>query len=154
GRWMVLSCVGLLAIGAAAACLVAQEGGQEKEAPKKEAPKPVAPAKSPAAKPADGGFAKLAGGVVITIPPEKQKAEESSMHDLIDLLAKDPDFGQRENPNKPGEIAVSNLAKNVRLTHNIWALEFNFKSMRMIEVDVPKAGAKFDRKMIWYMPYF
>ena len=24
----------------------------------------------------------------------------------------------------------------------------------MIEVDVPRPGAKFDRKMIWYMPYF
>src|SRR5207244_2958455 len=156
GRWMVLGgFLGLL--GVAAVLAVAQESAQEKEgpAPRQDAPKAARGAKPPATKSGPAGrCAKLAPGVVITIPLEKQKGEENSTHDLIRLLEKEPNFGERQNPNKPGDIAVSNLAKRVRLSHNIWSLEFNFKSMRMIEVDVPKPGAKFDRKMIWYMPYF
>ena len=127
---------GFLGLMVMAVVAVAQEPEKEKEAPKKEPPKAAVPegkapeAKAPATKSESGGFVKLAPGVIITIPLEKQKAEENSTHDLLRLLEKDPAFGERQNPNKPGSVAVSNLAKNVRLPHNVWALEFNFKSMR------------------------
>ncbi len=103
---------------------------------------------------ADGGFRKLAPGVIVTIPVEKQNAESVEVHDLPHILDKVGNYGERPNPNKPGELAVKNLAKGVRLPRNVWACEFNFKPMRMIEVDVPRPGEKFDRKMIWYMVYF
>jgi hypothetical protein len=119
-----------------------------------EPPKQGVSIRAEAPKAPPGGSRKLAPGVIVTIPPERQNAETASSHDLIRLLEKSPEFGQRENPSKPGEIAIKNLARSVRLTHKIWALEFNFKPMRMIEVDVPRPGEKFDRKNIWYMIYY
>jgi len=123
------------------------------------------PAKGAAGKPApppnvvgktgtNTGYRPLAPGVIITIPPENEKAEERSRHDLIRLLDKSPDFGERRDPKNPDRVVQDNLAKQVRLSHDIWCLEFNFKCMRMIEVDVPRAGEKFDRKVIWYLPYY
>src|SRR5262249_2132733 len=35
----------------------------------------------------------------------------------------------------------------------IWCLEFTFKPVRMIWVDVPQANGRMQRKLIWYMIY-
>ena len=92
--------------------------------------------------------------MIVTIPLEKQNAENVEVHDLPHILSRIPNYGERPHPSKAGELAVKNLAKGVRLQRDVWALEFNFKPVRMIEVDVPRPGEKFDRKMIWYMVYF
>ncbi len=161
GRWLVASGLSVvflaLAVMTAAVVAVAQEPGKQKEGgakadpPKAALPKVAAPATK---QPAAGGFRKLAPGVIVTIPIEKQNAELVETHDLHRILAKVETYGERPNPNKPGELAVKNLAKGVRLPRNVWACEFNFKPMRMIDVDVPRPGEKFDRKKIWYMVYF
>ena len=130
--------------------------------------------------PSGGGFRILAPGVIITIPPATKKNESYSRHDLPRLLAKNPKFGERRHQKDPTILIVNNLATGVRIPtgldeiptkegrkafHDasvrlglpdprIWALEFNFKPMRMIKVDVPRPGAKFDQKMIWYMVYY
>jgi hypothetical protein len=135
----VASCVLVVAVAFLAASLFGQDAG--KQAPK-----------GPTKKQGTGGFRKLAPGVVITISPESQKEETFSEHDLVRLLDKDPKFGERVNTKN--EPIVTNLAKKVRIAHDIWAFELNFKPMRMLDVDVPRPGAKFDRKKIWYMVYF
>jgi hypothetical protein len=73
--------------------------------------------------------------------------------DLLRLLDKDRNFGERKDPKDPTKLLVRNLAKDVRIQYELWALEFNFKPVRMVQVDVPRPGAKFDRKLIWYMVY-
>ncbi len=90
-------------------------------------------------------FRRLAPGVEHTIPPAMQPAETYSRHDMIRLLAKDPNFGER-----PWAL---NKAKNVRYDHNIWGLEFTFKPVRIMQVDVPNGKGKFDRKNVWYLVY-
>ena len=44
-------------------------------------------------------------------------------------------------------------AKQVHLRRAVWGLEFTFKPLRMVEVDVPQPSLKMRRKLIWYMVY-
>lgn len=89
--------------------------------------------------PADhGSFRKLAPGVVVTIDREQKKDELFSQHDIVELLKVDPAF---------------DWAKEIRFTHDIWALEFSFKPIRFIEVDVPAAEGHLERQLVWYMVY-
>jgi hypothetical protein len=96
---------------------------------------------------ASGRFRALAPGVEVTIPAEKDVAAESSRHDIVEILASDPEFGARPKANRKSP------AENKRFTHDIWALEFTFKPMRMIDVDIPTDEGRFVRKRIWYLIY-
>lgn len=96
-----------------------------------------------AAPPADEGqpkgpYRKLAPGVMREVDPERQLEETFSWHDVVELLAVDENF---------------DWAKNVAFRRDIWTLEFRFKPVRMIWVDVPQANGKMRRKLIWYMVY-
>ncbi|HWB14018.1 MAG TPA: hypothetical protein VG826_32630 [Pirellulales bacterium] len=94
-----------------------------------------------------GRFRAAAPGVEITIPPDFDKSATFSRHDMVEVLAVDPDFGERtfSKGHSP--------AKNVVFSRNIWCLELSFKPMRMIWVDVPTSEGRFDRKQIWYLLY-
>lgn len=92
-----------------------------------------------------GPFRRIAPGIERTIDPEQKKDESLSRHDLSDILSADGKFGER--PWSP------NLAKSIRYEHEIWALEFTFKPVRYIDVDLPNDEGRFDRKKIWYMVY-
>ena len=94
----------------------------------------------------EGRFRRLAPGVERTIDPESVIEETFSLHDLPDILSQDPTFGER---------AFSlNRAKSRRFEYDVWALEFTFKPVRFIEVDVPNLETgRFDRKRIWYVVY-
>ncbi len=89
---------------------------------------------------------QIAPGVLQTIYPDNDPEESFSRHDIVDLLAKDPNFGERAG-------ASRNLAKEVRYDHNVWGLEFTFKPVRMIEVNIPTPDGRLERKLIWYLLY-
>ena len=44
-------------------------------------------------------------------------------------------------------------AKQVQFARALWQLEFAFKPMRMIDVDLPQVSGKMQRKRLWYMVY-
>ena len=73
-----------------------------------------------------------------TIEPRAEVAESYSRHDVVELLAVDPTF---------------DWAKDVPFRRDVWYLEFKFKPVRMIWVDVPQASGKMRRELIWYMVY-
>ncbi len=81
---------------------------------------------------------RLAPGVVKLVNPARQIEESYSRHNVVELLAVDPQF---------------DWAKEVAFRHDVWALEFRFKPMRMIWVDVPQPSGQMRRKLIWYMVY-
>jgi hypothetical protein len=107
------------------------------------------------AAPVQGGFRRIAPGIERTINPASQEEEKFSRHDLVGLLRLDPAFGERKRlkPAQGEPPMTMNLAKNVRLQHDIWALEFTFKPVRFIEVDVPDAAGRVERKLVWYLVY-
>ena len=90
---------------------------------------PAANAAKPAKKEAEqtpaakAPYRKLAPGVMKTIDPMRTLEETVSRHDVVGLLAVDPKF---------------DWAKDIAFRRDVWVLEFQFKPMRMIWVDVPQ----------------
>jgi len=87
---------------------------------------------------ADGPYRILAPGVMESIDPAGLPEETVSRHDIIELLAVDPGL---------------DCAKDVAFRRDIWYLEFEFKPVRMIWVDIPQASGRMRRKLLWYMVY-
>jgi hypothetical protein len=144
--------------------------GEEKPAPAEETkPAPAGTAEKPAAK--SGGpksvstkspYRPLAPGVLETIDPlgafedshrvainrhasvsvkrrDKQELGVTvSRHDIQELLAVDKKF---------------DWAKDVPFRHDVWALKFQFKPVRMIWVDIPQPSGYMQRTLIWYLVY-
>jgi hypothetical protein len=44
-------------------------------------------------------------------------------------------------------------ARNVRFTRDIWCLQFSFKPLRVINVDIPNKDGTLDKKTVWYLVY-
>lgn len=85
-----------------------------------------------------GPHRKLAPGVVTTVDPARQAEETFSRHDMLGVVAVDADF---------------DWAKELLFHHDVWSLEFRFKPLRMIWVDIPQTSGKMRRELIWYMVY-
>jgi len=83
-------------------------------------------------------YRPLAPGVMRSVDPMRVLDETVSRHDVVELLSIDPKF--------PG-------AKNVPFRRDIWVLDFQFKPVRMIRVDLPQPSGFMQRKLIWYMVY-
>ena len=95
----------------------------------------------------------LAPGILTAIPPEPE--EDETWHGPLPLVEVPANIADLEyTPNFEAKSAtVFERAKGVTLRRGIWNLEFAFKPMRMIHVDVPQASGKMQRKLIWYMVY-
>jgi hypothetical protein len=94
---------------------------------------------------------QLAPGVLTTIPPNLDPDDTVSTHDVMEI---------RANPAlnwNPEFLATSDtlvgMSSAVKFRREIYCLEFSFKPMRMIEVDVPKASGGTERKLVWYLMY-
>jgi len=88
--------------------------------------------------PAGEPYRQLAPGVMLSVDPALREAETVSRHDVVELLAANPDL---------------DWAKDVAFRRTIWHLDFKFKPMRMTFVDVPHSDGRMQRKLIWYLLY-
>jgi hypothetical protein len=121
--------------------MAAEEKPPAKPMPAADAPATMpAPEKLPINQPAHkiAGPVALAPGVMINIEPNRDLTDTVSYHDLTELLAEDKNY---------------DWAKNVSFRHEIWSLQFSFKPVRMIWVDIPQPSGLMQRKLIWYMVY-
>jgi hypothetical protein len=110
-----------------------------------------APSLSRAADP-PSGYRELAPGVEITIPPDAQEGETVSKKDIVEIVHGIP--GLDWSPKFTSESqTLKQMATGTEFRRDIWALEFTFKPVRMIWVDVPQASGKMQRQLIWYMVY-
>lgn len=122
------------------------EGEKEKLSPEAQPKPPAAPEqpKSPAASKekstpsAEGPFRKLAPGILRKVEPAVQVEETSSVHDHLGLVVEHPDYA---------------WAKNVRFPHRVWCLEFQYKPVRTLSVDLPQKNGAMQPKLIWYLVY-
>ena len=96
---------------------------------------------------------KLALGVVTVVPIAPQENETFDgplplveIVDGIDGLEWTPNFSSKTD-------TLLEKSKIVVLRRAIWNLEFAFKPMRRIDVDIPQAAGKMQRKKIWYLVY-
>lgn len=88
--------------------------------------------------PAGGSYRQLAPGVMKSVDPQVLQGETFSRHDVVELLAVDPSF---------------DFAKDVTFHRDVWWLDFHYKPVRVMWIDVPQPSGKMQRKLIWYMVY-
>jgi hypothetical protein len=100
----------------------------------------------------DGGFRRLAPGAVTVIPPFKAALDTAPRYDLLDITV-----GHRDLAWEPHQAAAETtfvaLGADVEFPRDIWCLEFAFKPLRTIEVDVPTEGLRMRRTRVWYLVY-
>ena len=94
---------------------------------------------------------QLAPGVLTVIPPDLAPEDTVSTHDIVELraisaLQWDPEYLATSD-------TLFELASGVKFRREIWGLEFAFKPLRMIEVDVPLPSGGVQRKKVWYLVY-
>jgi hypothetical protein len=119
-------CAGLLLVGVALGSASALCG---------EAAKPQAAKAQPAE---SGPYRKLAAGVMRSVDSPLGAEDVVSRHDVVELVAVDPKL---------------DWAKDVAFRNEVSYLEFQFKPVRMILVDVPQPNGRMKQKLIWYMVY-
>jgi hypothetical protein len=92
---------------------------------------------------------KLVPGVLTVIPPEPK--EEETFQGPLPL----PALTQYQwTPSyTPKTYTLSEMASAVTIRHNVWCLEFAFKPLRMVTVDVPQPTGKMQQKLVWYLVY-
>jgi hypothetical protein len=111
------------------------------------------------------GYRKLGPGVETTIP---------AMLDLQDTGAAGGDSESLDPAEKPHDIVeiqsagkqldwtpktqsssttLKVLTKDIPFRRSAWYLEFTFKPLRIIKVDMPLASGKMDERLVWYMVY-
>jgi len=119
--------------------------------PPAKAPPANVPAVRTAASPI-GPFRAVAPGVEITIPPNSQEEETFSTHDILEILEGIPGLNWKPKLSSDTQTLREMATKTV-FRRDVWCLEFTFKPVRMIWVDVPQASGRMQRKLIWYMVY-
>ena len=101
------------------------------------------------------GGRNLAKGILRTIPTDSKSGETfSSPRPLIELTVGQNDLNWDPAPNLTAKTnTLYEKASHVVFRRQVWNLEFSFKPMRMIHVDVPQPSGKLQRKLIWYLVY-
>jgi len=94
---------------------------------------------------------QFAPGVLTTIPPDVEEAEIDSVHDLVEIRANKK--LERDSSITSKSRTLYEMAHNAHFRTSTWCLEFTFKPLRMLEVDVPQGSGKMQRKLIWYLVY-
>jgi len=90
------------------------------------------------------------GGLNV-IPPSIDYESVANRADIPELLAVLPD----PDPELQDEVRFRPdiWATNIRYVRDVWCLQFSFKNVRIIDVDVPNDSGSFDRKKVWYLVY-
>jgi hypothetical protein len=108
----------------------------------------VANAQAPAARPR-----QLSPGVLTVISPERKDGETSiGPTPLVEITVGIPDLDWTPNF-EPKSQTLLERAKRVHFRHPVWCLEFAFKPLRMIEIEIPQPSGAMQRKQVWYMVY-
>jgi hypothetical protein len=106
----------------------------------------LAPGKEP------GRVRQLAPGVLTVIPPGLEIQDTVSSHPIVELLA---ERGRLDwQPKSVGvDTTLVEMAAETEFRHEVWGLEFAFKPLRMMAVDVPQKDGRMQRRQIWYLVY-
>ena len=95
----------------------------------------------------------FAPGVITVIPPEHEISETfAGPQPFLEIVkgSKAEDW----TPNyTPKTETLLEKAQNVTFRRPIWHLEFAFKPLRRVYVDIPLPAGRMQRKLIWYMVY-
>jgi len=93
----------------------------------------------------------LVPGGLTVIPPNIDYESVVNRADITELLSVLPET----DPDLKDEVRFNPEAwvKDIRHVRDVWCLQFSFKPLRIIEVDIPNAEGTFDKKKVWYLVY-
>ena len=95
----------------------------------------------------------LAPGVITIVAPEREETETfSGPRELVEIVHGIPSLKWKPNLSPQSETLLEQARETI-FRRNVWHLEFSFKPLRMISVDLPQPSGKMQRKLIWYMVY-
>lgn len=96
---------------------------------------------------------QLAPGVLTVISPAPEYEESfTGPVELVEIVKGLPELDWAPNFAAKSSTVFERAKLNV-LRRPVWNLEFAFKPLRMIAVDVPQPSGKMQRKSIWYLVY-
>jgi hypothetical protein len=100
-------------------------------------------------------YRKLAPGIVMEIPAKIEEEETfSGPREMTELIRLGGDR-LKWSPNFLAETeTLLSMAQNVTFRRQVWALEFGFKPMRMIQVDVPQGNGTVVSQKVYYLVYY
>lgn len=94
---------------------------------------------------------EFAPGVLTTIPPQIDPADTVAVHDMVEIRA------QEDLKWAPQLMSDSRTlfdkASGFEVRRDVWCLEFSFKPLRMLAVDLPQPSGRMQRKLVWYLVY-
>ncbi|HCK70744.1 MAG TPA: hypothetical protein DHW38_04130 [Planctomycetaceae bacterium] len=95
----------------------------------------------------------LTVGVLKTVAPDVHDGDTVSLPGPLMELAKGRAHLDWQPTFTPKSRTLLARAQSVQMRHPIWGLEFSYKPLRMLDVDIPQTSGKMMRKTIWYMVY-
>jgi hypothetical protein len=104
---------------------------------------------------------QFAPGIVNVIAPAPHPQETftgpMTLQSLIDAHPEiewgAPNFTDGRPNYDPRTRTLVEMARQVTLRREVYSLEFSFKPLRMIYLDVPQPNGRMARKLVWYMVY-
>jgi len=98
------------------------------------------------------GFRELAPGSLTVIPADRSADDPLQRGDLVEVTQGRADLGWAPKRAAANTTFVER-SRGREYPRDIWCLEFAFKPPRQIDVDVPAAELKMQRKRVWYLVY-
>jgi len=98
------------------------------------------------------GFRRLGAGVLTVIPADKTTDDALQRGDLLEVTKGQAELAWKPQMAAPHTTFVER-GRGREYPRDIWCLEFGFKPPRLLDVDVPVAELRMQRKRIWYMVY-
>ena len=90
-------------------------------------------------------------GGLFVIPPSIDYESVTGRADITELLPILP----KPSPELQGDMRFNpNIwARDIRHVRDVWCLQFSFKPVRFIDVDIPNKEGSFDKKKVWYLVF-
>ena len=96
-------------------------------------------------------YRRLAPGVETTIKPKVLPEETVSRHAIPALRVRTDLEWTPKLASKTRTLYE--MAGDAEFRRDVWCLEFTFKPLRMLQIDIPQPSGRFQKKLIWYMVY-
>ncbi|REJ97195.1 MAG: hypothetical protein DWQ35_03015 [Planctomycetota bacterium] len=96
-------------------------------------------------------YRQLAPGVETVVPVARSEEETGEEHPIVEVKAANLAWDPQEAVAK--SHTLDERANATMFRRGIWHLQFAFKPMRMIRVDVPQPNGRMKEKLVWYMVF-
>lgn len=95
----------------------------------------------------------LAPGVLRVVPPEPMPEETFSGPFALMEIVQSGQLADWTPHYLPKTETLLSKARQTIMRRQVWCLEFSFKPLRMMEMDLPHPSGKLERKLVWYLVY-